>query len=119
MFYRVDLLHGAEYPQKYRFEKKESYKAYQQFMEREVYPQFDAKREVRISVKLTLEHAPSNLNYWHFTTKVTVVDGGKELKRDGSWRDMIFKHLLLTVFCREFTTEQQTAGVIPSELYLK
>ena len=36
VFYRVDLLHGAEYPQKYRFEKKESYKAYQQFMEREV-----------------------------------------------------------------------------------
>lgn len=119
VFYRMDLLHGAAYPNVYKFNNKGTYKAYQTFLEQKVYPQFTDGIEVPISVTLTLEHAPTNLNYWHFVVKTSLTDDAKLLKRDGSWRDMIFKHLLLTVYCREATETLTTDGAIPVELYEK
>ena len=119
VYYCMGLLHNAIYPNVYKFKNKDTYKAYQTFLEQKVYPQFTDGIEVPVSVTLTLEHDPTNLNYWHFVVKTSLTGGAKQLKRSGSWRDMIFKHLLQTVYCREATDTLTTDGTISVELYEK
>ncbi len=119
VFYKLPLLHGATYPHNYRFEKKGNFRAYQGFVENKLKVQFTEGIEVPISITMTLKHAPTNLNYWHFEMMVELTDEHKQINKEGSWRDLIFTHILTTVLCQEFTEDLETVGKIETELYMK
>ncbi len=119
VFYKLPVLHRAIYPHEYKFEKKGSFRAYQDFIEKKLNEQFYVGIKVPITITLTLEHVPTNLNYWHFEMRVELIDEKKQINKRGSWRDLIFTHILTTVLCQEFTEKLETKGVISSELYMK
>ena len=68
---------------------------------------------------LSLEHVPTNLNYWHFEMKTELTEEHKQISKEGSWRDLIFTHILMTVLCQDYSEELETTGVISPELYVK
>ena len=119
VFFCIDALHNADYPNNYAFEEKGGYKAYYKFLNKEASTQFQKGIEVPITVTLLLCHAPTNLNYWHFEVKTRLANEGLFINKGGSWRDMIFKHILLHVLCEKFTEQLQTTGTIAAEVYQK
>lgn len=119
VFYKISLLHNAIYPNVYEFTKKGSYRAYQDFVDNKLNVQFKEGIKVPISVMLSLEHVPTNLNYWHFEMKTELTEEHKQISKEGSWRDLIFTHILMTVLCQDYSEELETTGVISPELYVK
>lgn len=117
VFYKLPVLHGALYPHDYKFEKKGNYRAYQDFVENKLNVQFTEGIKVPITITLTLEHVPTNLNYWHFEMRVELTDEHKQINKGGSWRDLIFTHILTTILCQEFTEKLETLGTIAPEVY--
>lgn len=119
VFYKAALLHHAEYPNDYQLENKDQYKAYHKALQKNIDKAFEEGVTTRISVTLMLDSDPTNLNYWHFLMRTLLTGTTVELRNDGSYRKMVFSHILCHVLCKEFQIKDTTTGKIAPEVYLK
>ncbi len=119
VFYKAALLHHAEYPNNYQLENKDQYKAYHKALKKNIDKAFEEGVTTQISVKLMLDSDPTNLNYWHFLMRTFLTGTTVELKNEGSYRKMVFSHILCHVLCKEFQENDTTTGNILPAVYLK
>ena len=119
VYYRVSQLHNANYPHEYKLENKDQYKAYHNAIGKKIEKAFKPGEKTDISVTLTLESAPSFLNYWHFEVITSLTGTSVRLRNNDSYRRMVYSHILNHVLCRDFLQENATPGSIPADIYTK
>ena len=119
VFYKATLLHHASYPNAYQLKNKDQYKAYHNALKKKIETSFKEGAITNISVTLTLDSAPSNLNYWHFEMLTFLTGTSVELKNDSSYRKLIFSHILCHVLCKEFQQKDTTTCKITRDIYIK
>lgn len=72
---------------------------------------FDNLKDVAIvNAKITIEHVPTFMNYWHMQMEVTPEGTNEKLKNEKSWRGDILSHIKAEVLTKRFTT---SLAVIP------
>ena len=119
VFYRAALLHHANYPNDYQLENKDQYKAYHKALQEIINKAFVKGVATSIPVTLMLDSDPSYLNYWHFIVRTFLSGTTVELRNEGSYRKLVFSHILCHVLCKEFQEKDTTIGKIVPDVYLK
>lgn len=119
IFYLASKINQKNLAVTVMFNDSQSYKMFKEKVEG-AWPEFHKGISIEITSEMRIEHAPSNLNYWHLQMEVYPEMSEESLNNEnGVWRSRIFEQIKTAVLCHHFTETPSLSYTIPEELYVK